>query len=1017
MKSPNKRRKQVDLTSIFPDTTDNSTQVAVCPMPTYSYLELSVEALECLARLKNMEALLREAQHTLPDFPTSLNLVTWAAYNIFETEFAEQIEVYLRKNGFADEASTIYATDTEEARAAKAIASAVQHRANNLAITLLDVPQASVMYQTVHLAASLHMTAFLKLLGMRNVPIFVVKEQLFSMLSVIKQSAQEKSIQYVSWNLIYESVVAKGDEADILKVLEWDKPIQYVISPLITHGYIDLAISLVVDSKAELEAAETLQILESGNIKLLTRLQKALRPLPPKFLFNSNVCDALSGLITRPLTLLDAVYLIRKCPVKYLTIQNISHIIRTLRTLLSFHTENTLIEHWNPMLASVVCAELCCKFSKYHFEFKHTFELMEMKFKNLASSYINKFAEFRKVKLIYTDDSYPGGTLLDIMTNKSSEYRSMLESNLVAAVVEDLWAGTAKSVKMYVASPLYHVYKTKHPNKVFEVHKSKKMAHPVNCYFSFTAWKHSAEMRFWFETLYLLVVLIRVILTIQTYADCNLIIFDWTEPAVDRKDAADRLEEEKFVMWMCLAYFSTVLLHIAYNLVFQRINGVKYRFSKRILIDIGLFAFMLAAIDRVENHPNDTDTIEDLFAVVLMLVFIKGCMIMLITKHFGPVVRSIGIIVMRAMKYIMLFLLSVIAFSLVFYILFYRQDDQFDTLGGSFTALFNFAAGNLDFEIFGDRHDLGVFMTCLWTFVSMITLLNIIVAYITSTYSSMEPQASADYASLLYSSYKTTMYNEAYSALVMYPAPTNIFIVMLSPVYWFMPSALSINKALMAVSYVQMFVFALVLFTLYNLVMIPIVYFRTAIRLLEFVRHGRKYWRAFLKWIAFGLFYEVYLWVISYRFVATLLLYNKGNLAQYELTAEMLQETINVAERLSKDQEDQETPAIVPLNIVVQGLMESDKEKNGFFGNLRGLRRATTKASLNKSVVKDYYLCNQVEFIEQFLWYDGCETHQLVNLTLLQKMVKKLNYNSDRLIPVNVSGIQRALMRFKKKRV
>lgn len=974
--------------------------------------ELSIDSVESLARLNNLEALLAEAPSILPEFPHSLNLVVWAAFNISLDTFAKELEDYLQVNGFVNIFS-INSLDTEEIRACKALATAVRLKLNALAFSMIESEMISIFPTTLEEAASLGMLSFLKQIVLKKVPLKFLNEPKPSLISAVRQSMNGKAA-CVSWDLIYNHIVTFCPQDEILTVLSWNHSIQHIISPLCAHGLFDLAISLIVKRQASLEVQETLEILESGKIKFLTKLSKTLRPNKPKFLYNSKISDCLSMLITKPPFLLDAIYLIRRIPLKYLTIQNLSHITRTLRSLLSLHNDNTLIEHWNPMLVAIVCTELCSKFANYQFEFKHSFDLMRVKFKSLANSYIKKFSEFRKVYLIYTDDSYPGGNLLDIMTNKSSEYRLMLESELVSAVVEHLWSGNAKEVMMHNASPLFHIFKSKHPNKIFHVHNSKKMEREVNCYFSYSAWKQSAEMRFWLETLYLIGVLIRVVITIRTFAQTTMIIYDWAEDPQKRLDATDKLRAEKLVMWLCFGYFLAFQIRIVYMWVFQRLNHQKIKPDIKNAIDVCLFCFMAMVIDRVENHPEEVEDQEDLFAIIMLLICIKCAMIMLITKHFGPVVRAIGIIVVKAFKYIILFLLSVVAFSLVFYVLFYRQNEKFETIGKSFTVLFDFSSGNLDFDVFGDRRDLGAVLVCVWTFVSMITLLNIIVAFITNRYSSMEPEANADYASLLYTNYKATIYNESFNALVMFPVPTNILIVFLSPLYWLIPNSKNINRVLMAVSYVQMLILALCIFTVYNIIMIPIAYIKTIFRIISFLRNERSYSLTLVKWIFLGPFYMLFLCAISYRYVLKLLLTNKIRQKQYELSNEMLEETIRLTERLAKDQEE---PVIVPLNFVLQTLMESDQEKQvkGFFESLRGLnRKMTTRASLFKNVIKDYHLCNQVEFIEQFLWIDEDLSQQMVNLTLLRKMIQELAFNSTRLIPINVSGIQRALMKFKK---
>jgi hypothetical protein len=774
----------------------------------------------------------------------------------------------------------------------------------------------------------------------------------------------------------------------------------------------DFAISLMHNSEVELKRQETLEILESDHIKFLVTLTKMLKPLKPRFLYNSGVFESLVDQMTKPMLLLDAVFLIRKIPAKFTTEKNLSHIIRTLRSLLSLHDDNTMIEHWNPTLVSVACSELCKKLAKYSFEFRYSFEQMRTRFKALADLYVSKFSEFCKVHLIYTDDSYPGGTLLDLMTANSAEYRMMLESNLVAVVVEQLWSGNAKNVMMHHASPLYQIYASKNPVKVFQIHKSDKMKLKVDCYFSYSAWKLSAEMRFWLETLYLVAVLIRVVVTIQKFTKYQLIILSWNQLPQDREDAAKGLDDEKPILWMCFCFLLVTQLRTIYDAIYQHLKGDKVVLTARVILDFSLLGLMAAAVDKVENHETETDKIEELFAGILLLICIKGCMIMLITKRFGPVVRSISIIVINAVKYFMLFFLSMFGFTLVFNVLFYRQDPSFETLGSSFKVLFDFSTGNIDFHIFGDRDELGGVLTIAWTFVSMIIILNIIIAFITNRYSNMEPQANADYASLLYSSYKTYQFDKHYSSLVMFPVPTNLILVLLSPLYLVLPNTRRLNSVLMRISYLQMFVLALTLFTLYNVLMVPVVYFKTAVRLLSYTRRNRKYLGTYLEWIFFGLFYEVFLCVVAYRYVVPLLLTYKVQPVKYELSAEMIDETLKVAHQLSKDIE---TPVIVPLNDILKVLSHKEEVARFVDRIIVKVHRMTKKASLTRDVIKDFQLCNQIEFIEQFLWYDVHDKkQQKVNLTLLQQMVKDLAFNSSRLIPVNVSGIQRALGKFKK---
>jgi hypothetical protein len=179
------------------------------------YAELNVDALEALARLKNLSYLLEEAPLILPEFPSSLNLVVWAAYNIDEEEFAEAISEFLTVNGYSSKV-TIQSGDSEQLRNCKGLATAVQIRANELAISILSLPQQSVFISTIEDAAERHMLSFLRELLMRKLPIYQEKVGMVSMMSALRTSINRRSETLATWHLIYDKVVAVCSETEIL---------------------------------------------------------------------------------------------------------------------------------------------------------------------------------------------------------------------------------------------------------------------------------------------------------------------------------------------------------------------------------------------------------------------------------------------------------------------------------------------------------------------------------------------------------------------------------------------------------------------------------------------------------------------------------------------------------------------------------------------------------------------------------------------------------------------------------
>jgi hypothetical protein len=214
MISSKRHNKVIELVH-FEDDLTTGLDFASKRIAGHNSVDLNVDALEALARLKNLSCLLEEAPLILPEFPRSLNLVAWAAYNINEAEFADEISEFLSVNGYSSKV-TIQSGDSEQLRNCKGLATAVQIRANELAVSILDLPQQSVFISTIEDAAKLHMLSFLRDILMRSLPIYQEKVGIVSIMTALRTSINKRSESMATWDLVYDKVVANCSETEIL---------------------------------------------------------------------------------------------------------------------------------------------------------------------------------------------------------------------------------------------------------------------------------------------------------------------------------------------------------------------------------------------------------------------------------------------------------------------------------------------------------------------------------------------------------------------------------------------------------------------------------------------------------------------------------------------------------------------------------------------------------------------------------------------------------------------------------
>ena len=144
-------------------------------------------------------------------------------------------------------------------------------------------------------------------------------------------------------------------------------------------------------------------------------------------------------------------------------------------------------------------------------------------------------------------------------------------------------------------------------------------------------------------------------------------------------------------------------------------------------------------------------------------------------------------------------------------------------------------------------------------------MLNLLVAILSNTYSTINLRSSLENADILYDSYLCRKPNKYYSSLISFPPPLNLLVVLFAPII-ILKKSVRLNKFLSYGCYSIYFIIYLGLYIGFSLTLaIPACWFKYIVSLYINVVHRTKNYRSyvlFILWILFGYFYLVFFFVI-----------------------------------------------------------------------------------------------------------------------------------------------------------
>ena len=822
--------------------------------------------------------------------------------------------------------------------------------------------------------------------------------------------------------------VLSGDRASISSLIKQFPPqsAPILIESLLNEGLEDLLEGTIIHA----DPLVIFTILSHGTIALavalVERTKIAFSPNTPKALRSYRVVLQLISMLLDSEAAISALYLLSLVERLEWTKLEVDFLLETLRKVLLAGEidSNPVVNCINPLLFCIAVTELSSKLAQFSLRHKDHFTNFATDFLLLAEQIQGKFTDYRKLKTVYMDRAYGPFCLFDVITGKTEKYRTLLKSDIVAAIVQDLWTGGESERPNFYHISAPNMYFDGWENGLFTLHSQYWRTSLPRSIFKLCFWKKNGSLRFFLETLMLVGLCAILISQIEAYL-AAMKIMDESEVILKDDEASFymKLDLQSKLSRVILVNSGTLVLNILQKITYKSILKEQFRPNFSDFLSIVVFCSSLSinliSFDYfVQQFTFQTNmkVQEYLYATLTFALCLRMSAILTYTLTFGPWIRMVFIITKDIVVFLLLYLVAVLSFALTYAVLFRRDVGYFGSVQVSVRTLFQWSVAGIDSTVFTEREELGSVLAICWAFVSTIILLNLLIAVLSSRYEALYPQVTADYVSLMYQSYTQTRYSEPYGGLVVAPAPLNFLTVGLIPIYILWPgTAPYLNPTFVVLSYQVWFAIGSILFLAYSLKTAFVAYIFLLIQ--HFKSMSLRIMYRLPLWILLGPFYLLGLVCLSYaRFVKEM--YTDNCISDLpDVAPEVLAHSKRFLESLCS------TPALswFSLTDLETVLARLPRAKSPFTfppspssslplpHQSAPFREIADRIYFSKAQLLDEKARNILRFFKQF-----ASENQRIDAQRMKRMIGKYSGSKEKLAAVNISAVQSALIGLRK---
>ena len=369
----------------------------------------------------------------------------------------------------------------------------------------------------------------------------------------------------------------------------------------------------------------------------------------------------------------------------------------------------------------------------------------------------------------------------------------ILESNKIGNIVDNMWQGHLRYEGIFDFNILLRFIKSPkskdtNPFKAFNSPELRKTYFHQIC-----LWKSSCALRFIQESL-------TTILLIIVYNLFLYYIVNYNEIMSNFNDLTNR---DKYLLLIYIIWCCIIVLNIPLNIIYCKLSKKrKFSFDFWNCIEIAMMiCSFLTLVDTQKlfgkyddfgniipsNKINDAAFLikVTIFSVNDFLVWLRITGILLTYNEFGSLIRMIYLLSIIVAKYLVIYLIIIIAAATIYTTLFYKASIMYDSYSITFTTLFQGYLQNSKYQYFYYYKKFGAILCIIFVIFGGLILVNMLIILLSNEYEKLSASVVVSHKSTLIKYYKRYKWDKKYGYIIFLATPFNIINYLIIPLHLF----------------------------------------------------------------------------------------------------------------------------------------------------------------------------------------------------------------------------------------
>ena len=473
-------------------------------------------------------------------------------------------------------------------------------------------------------------------------------------------------------------------------------------------------------------------------------------------------------------------------------------------TYLDFSFSNTFIDNiilalknkvinncHSPVLTCLILYEIISNIKQISTNFGLKCKKVSDKLMTICKNIDESTSDEKYIKFLLSQKDSKGRTGYEIAANIPG--CPILESNKIGNIVDNMWQGHLRYDGIIDFSCIlrfikYSREKDSNPFKAFNAPDYHKTYFHQIC-----LWKSSCSLRFIQESL--TTILLIIIYNLYLYYIVN---YDEVMANINELTSRDRYLLLIYIIWCCI-----IVLNIPLNIIYCKLSK-KRKFSldfwNSMEITMMICSF-LTLIDTQKLFPKydefgnliPSNKINDapfLIKVTILsindfLVWLRVTGILITYNEFGSLIRMIYLLSIVIAKYLVIYLIIIIAAATIYTTLFYKASIMYESYSITFTTLFQGYLNNSKYQYFDYYKKFGAILCLIFVIVGGLILVNMLIILLSNEYEKLSNHVVISQKSTLIRYYKRYKWDKKYGYIIFLATPFNIINYLIIPLHMF----------------------------------------------------------------------------------------------------------------------------------------------------------------------------------------------------------------------------------------